>query len=77
VKKKKITSKKIRFYLMAQFDIIIIFPLFWALILVLVLNYWLIIEILLPRFSGLLKFRKKILKIKKLRVPSLSEISTY
>jgi hypothetical protein len=35
VKKKKITSKKIRFYLMAQFDIIIIFPLFWALILVL------------------------------------------
>jgi hypothetical protein len=62
---------------MAQFDIIIIFPLFWALILVLVLNYWLIIEILLPRFSGLLKFRKKILKTKKLRISSLSEISTY
>lgn len=62
---------------MAQFDIIIIFPLFWALILVLVLNYWLIIEILLPRFCGLLKFRKKILKTKKLRISSLSEISTY
>jgi hypothetical protein len=62
---------------MAQFDIIIIFPLFWALILVLVLNYWLIIEILLPRFCGLLKFRKKILQIKKLKIPQLSDISTY
>jgi hypothetical protein len=62
---------------MAQFDIIIIFPLFWALILVLVLNYWLVIEILLPRFCGVLKFRKKILKRKKLKIPSLSEISIY
>jgi hypothetical protein len=60
---------------MAQFDIIIIFPLFWALILVLFLNYCLIINVLLPRYVGIKKFRIKLLKRKKLKISSLSEIS--
>lgn len=62
---------------MAQFDTIIIFPLFWSLILALFLNYWLIIEIILPGFCGLLKFRKKFLKLSKLRVLLIKEISIY
>lgn len=62
---------------MAQFDFIIILPILWSLILVLILNYWLIIEILLPKFSSLLKFRKKILKIPKLKILFIKQISIY
>lgn len=62
---------------MAQFDFIIIFPVFWSLILILILNYLLIIEILLPKFSSLLKFQKKILTLSKLKVLTLKKISNY
>jgi len=62
---------------MAQFDFIIILPILWSLFLVLVLNYWLIIEILLPKFASLLKFRKKILKVPKLKILFIKQISTY
>lgn len=44
---------------MAQFDPLIIFPLIWSLILVLALYYRLSIEILIPQFAGIGKFREK------------------
>lgn len=44
---------------MAQFDTLIIFPLIWSLILTLVIYYKLSIEILVPQFSGIGKFREK------------------
>lgn len=44
---------------MAQFDTLIIFPLIWSLTLVLVAYYQLSIEILIPQFAGIGKFREK------------------
>lgn len=44
---------------MAQFDPLIIFPLIWSLTLILVVYYCLSIEILIPQFTGIGKFRKK------------------
>lgn len=44
---------------MAQFDPLIIFPLIWSLILVLAAYYRLSIEILIPQFAGIGKFREK------------------
>ena len=44
---------------MAQFDPLIIFPLIWSLILVLAAYYRLSIEILVPQFAGIGKFREK------------------
>lgn len=44
---------------MAQFDPLIIFPLVWSLILVLAVYYRLAIEILIPQFAGIGKFREK------------------
>ena len=44
---------------MAQFDPLIIFPLIWSLALVLAAYYRLSIEILIPQFAGLGKFREK------------------
>nr|AVR57499.1 ATPase subunit 8 [Entomoneis sp.] len=62
---------------MAQFDLIIIFPVVWGLFLTLILNYFILINILLPNFSGLLKFRKKILNLSKLKVLKFGEIAVY
>jgi hypothetical protein len=44
---------------MAQFDALIIFPLLWSLLLVLIAYYQLSIELLIPSFSMLGKFREK------------------
>jgi hypothetical protein len=44
---------------MAQFDPLIIFPLLWSLILILAVYYRLTIEILIPQFAGIEKFREK------------------
>nr|YP_009485455.1 ATPase subunit 8 [Halamphora coffeaeformis]AVR57519.1 ATPase subunit 8 [Halamphora coffeaeformis] len=44
---------------MAQFDPLIIFPLIWSLTLVLAIYYRLSIEILVPQFAGIKKFREK------------------
>jgi len=44
---------------MAQFDSLIIFPLIWALTLVLAGYYQLSIEVLIPQFAGIGKFREK------------------
>jgi len=44
---------------MAQFDPLIIFPLIWSLTLILAVYYRLSIEILLPQFAGIEKFREK------------------
>ena len=44
---------------MAQFDPLIIFPLIWSLTLVLAAYYRLSIEILIPQFAGIGKFRLK------------------
>ena len=44
---------------MAQFDTLIIFPLIWSLTLVLAFYYRLSIEVLVPQFSGIGKFREK------------------
>lgn len=44
---------------MAQFDPLIIFPLIWSLTLVLAAYYQLSIEILIPQFAGIGKFRGK------------------
>jgi hypothetical protein len=44
---------------MAQFDPLIIFPLMWTLIFVLAIYYKISIEILIPQFSGMNKFREK------------------
>jgi len=44
---------------MAQFDPLIIFPLVWSLILILTAYYRLTIEILIPQFAGIGKFREK------------------
>ena len=44
---------------MAQFDPLIIFPLIWSLTLVLATYYRLSIEILIPQFAGIGKFREK------------------
>ena len=62
---------------MAQFDFILIFPLFWSLILILSLNYIFVINIFLPRFCSLLKFKKKILILPKLYVFSLETVASY
>ena len=48
---------------MAQFDALIIFPLLWSLFLVLIAYYQLSIEILIPSFSLLGKFREKKLSL--------------
>jgi hypothetical protein len=60
---------------MAQFDTIIIFPIIWSLILVLIVNYFLIIKIILPRFIGLLKFRNKLIKSSKPAILNLKFLS--
>ena len=44
---------------MAQFDPLIIFPILWSLTLVLAAYYRLSIEILIPQFAGIGKFREK------------------
>lgn len=44
---------------MAQFDPLIIFPVIWSLTLVLAVYYRLSIEILIPQFAGIGKFREK------------------
>lgn len=44
---------------MAQFDPLIIFPVIWSLTLVLAAYYRLSIEILIPQFAGIGKFREK------------------
>lgn len=44
---------------MAQFDALIIFSLLWSLLLILFLHYRLSIEILIPNFFGIKKFREK------------------
>ena len=44
---------------MAQFDPLIIFPIIWSLTLVLAAYYRLSIEILIPQFAGIGKFREK------------------
>ena len=44
---------------MAQFDPLIIFPLIWSWVLVLAAYYRLSIEILIPQFAGIGKFREK------------------
>jgi hypothetical protein len=44
---------------MAQFDPLIIFPLIWSLLLVLMVYYHLSIDVLLPQFAGIGKFREK------------------
>lgn len=44
---------------MSQFDLLIIFPLIWALTLFLGLYYFLTIKILLPDFLGLKKIKTK------------------
>ena len=44
---------------MAQFDSLIIFPLISSLLLTLVFYYFLSIEILIPNFFGVKKFRSK------------------
>lgn len=44
---------------MAQFDLLIIFPLLWSLLLVLFFYYNMSIEILIPDFFGTKKFREK------------------
>lgn len=62
---------------MAQFDFIIIFPLFWSLILILSLNYLFVIEFFIPRFCSLLKFKKKILILAKFSTLQLNKISSY
>lgn len=48
---------------MAQFDALIIFPLLWSFFLVLIAYYQLSIEILIPSFSILGKFREKKLSL--------------
>ena len=62
---------------MAQFDFIIIFPLFWSLILILGLNYLFVIQFFIPRFCNLLKFRKKILVLAKFSTLEINKISNY
>jgi hypothetical protein len=44
---------------MAQLDSLIIFPLLWSLLLVLILYYRVSIEMLIPSFFGVKKFREK------------------
>lgn len=60
---------------MAQFDFLLIFPILWSTVISLLLNYWFLIDYLLPNFSGLLKFRKKILNPTKLNVLLIKKIS--
>ena len=47
---------------MAQFEVLIIFPLIWALLVTLFLHYKLSIELMIPIFFGTKKFREKKLK---------------
>ena len=44
---------------MAQFDPLIIFPLIWSLLLILAIYYRLSIDVLIPQFAGIGKFREK------------------
>jgi hypothetical protein len=44
---------------MAQFEVLIIFPLFWALLITLFFHYKLSIELIIPIFFGTKKFREK------------------
>lgn len=44
---------------MAQFDNLIIFPLFWSSILILFFYYTISIKIVIPKFFGAKKFREK------------------
>jgi hypothetical protein len=44
---------------MAQFDSLIIFPLILSLLIVLILHYNMSIEIIIPDFFGVKKFREK------------------
>lgn len=53
---------------MAQFDSLIIFPLIWSLLFVLIIHYNISLEILIPDFFGVKKFREK-----KLDSPSFYE----
>lgn len=55
---------------MAQFDPLIIFPLMWTLIFVLAIYYKISIEILIPQFSGIKKFREK-------KLNSLSSFNSF
>nr|UDP55449.1 ATP synthase F0 subunit 8 [Schizostauron trachyderma] len=44
---------------MAQFDSLIIFPLLWSTLFILVIHYSISIEMLIPSFFGVKKFREK------------------
>ena len=44
---------------MAQLDSLIILPLIWGLLITLFLHYKFVIELQIPSFSGVKKFRKK------------------
>lgn len=48
---------------MAQFDSLIIFPVLWSLLLVLFMYYSLSLQILIPDFFGIQKFRDKKLSL--------------
>ena len=60
---------------MAQFDIILIFPILWSLVLTLLINYYLIIKVILPKFISLLKFRNKLVKTNKPNILNLKHLS--
>jgi len=44
---------------MAQFDSLIIFPLLWSLLLTLIFHYSILLDIIIPSFFGVKKFREK------------------
>nr|YP_005090340.1 ATPase subunit 8 [Phaeodactylum tricornutum]ADY18516.1 ATPase subunit 8 [Phaeodactylum tricornutum] len=44
---------------MAQFEVLIVFPLIWALLITLFFHYKLSIEFMIPTFFGTKKFREK------------------
>jgi hypothetical protein len=47
------------FFIMAQFDSLIIFPLIWSLLFTLVFHYTIIIKLVIPNFLEVKKFREK------------------
>lgn len=62
---------------MAQFDLIIVFPIIWSFFVTLVLNYYFIIQYILPNFISLVKFRKKVLSTTKLKFLSIKNVCVY
>jgi hypothetical protein len=44
---------------MAQFDVLIIFPLLWSLLFILVFYYYYSLQIVIPNFFSVKKFREK------------------